>query len=392
MERPHILVIEDDNSICDLLYTTLTKAEHRVSVAKKGEQGLAQIEEDPPHLVVLDLNLPGMNGLDVCRVMRRDPWMSKIPVLMLTAKAEEEDVVAGLEVGADDYMTKPFSTKVLLARVKMLLRRSGQYPADLTPDGPLSSEQPELLIVKTLGAAEFLIAGQRLSWTEELSPSQRQLLSILVCSPAARISQEDIQVFLWPNSSAKKARSSFDSLLMRVRSTFDKKLAPFDSKAYLLMKRGYLCLQNARIDIHEFRRLINKANRQLALGEVWPAEISFSSAFSLWQGRFLPGGFGIDMTIAYQEDLEQVYLEASLTFARLLQESGRLPQACKLLFDALRFDPTQDEIIRQLYRLSLVQENFVQANKILKQYAAALHKEHYPPDEICDILDGIKQG
>ena len=109
MDNSHILIIEDDSSVCELLFACLSKAGCRVSIAQSGEAGLSQIEEDPPEAMVLDLNLPGMNGLDVCRAMRRDPWMSRIPVLMLTGQAEEDDVVAGLEVGADDYMAKPFS-------------------------------------------------------------------------------------------------------------------------------------------------------------------------------------------------------------------------------------------------------------------------------------------
>jgi len=133
MDKPHVLIIEDDASVCELLFACLNKADYRVSVAQSGEAALAQIEEDPPEVVVLDLALPGMNGLDVCRAMRRDPWMGKIPVLMLTGKTEEDDIVAGLEVGADDYMTKPFSPKLLTARVKALLRRGNTQKSTIPP-------------------------------------------------------------------------------------------------------------------------------------------------------------------------------------------------------------------------------------------------------------------
>ena len=117
MDKAHVLIIEDDASVCELLFSSLTKSGYRVSATQSGEAALTQIEEDPPDLVVLDLNLPGMSGLDVCRLMRQDPWMSKIPVLMLTGKSEEDDILAGLEVGADDYVTKPFSQKLVDARV-----------------------------------------------------------------------------------------------------------------------------------------------------------------------------------------------------------------------------------------------------------------------------------
>lgn len=150
MDKPHILIIEDDASVCELLFSCLDKDGYRVSVAQSGEAALSQIEEDLPEVVVLDLNLPGMNGLDVCRAMRRDPWMGQLPVLMLTGKTEEDDIVAGLEVGADDYMTKPFSPKLLTARVKALLRRGGNLQTFPTVEDTAAApaKSPETLPVR----------------------------------------------------------------------------------------------------------------------------------------------------------------------------------------------------------------------------------------------------
>ena len=388
MDKPHVLIIEDDASVCELLFACLTKAGYRVSVAQSGEAALLQVEEDPPEVVVLDLTLPGMNGLDVCRTMRRDPWMAKIPVLMLTGKTEEDDIVAGLEVGADDYMTKPFSPKLLTARVKALLRRGNNHqnstPAAGTTAEPKSS--PQMLMVKTLGTCELRIADRYLSWTEEFSPAQRQLMSMLVGTLAGKISQEEVQVALWPDSSTARARSSVDSLLSRVRRTLDQVLDPFDSKKYLVVKRGYLCLENVRIDAHEFHRLIRKATQQLAAREYWPAEITFSSAFSLWQGTFLPGDFGSDAAILFQDELEHLFMESSLPFARLIAESKRYQQASRILRDALRYDPTNDAIVRLLYQLSLAQDSLGKASQVLKQYREALAKEHFREQDIQEAL------
>ncbi len=394
MDRPHALIIEDDPSVCELLFSCLTKADYRVSVAQSGEAALAQIDEDPPHVVVLDLNLPGMNGLDVCRSMRQDSWMGKIPVLMLTGKTEEDDIVAGLEVGADDYMTKPFSAKLLTARVKALLRRGSPHKrvAGATDGVAEPINTVETLIIKTLGKCELRVDDRRLPWAEEFSPAQRQLMSMLVGNLAGKVSQEEVQVALWPDSSSPRARSSFDSLLSRVRRTLDEVLDPFDSKKYLVVKRGYLCLENARIDAHEFHRLIRKANKQLAAGELWPAEIAFSSAFSLWQGTFVPGNFGSDAALVFQDELEQLYLESSLTFARLLAECKRYQQAAKLLRDALRYDPTNDSVVRLLYRLHLAEENTGQAGQLLKQYREALARENFPDHEIQEALQDFPKG
>lgn len=385
MDNSHILIIEDDSSVCELLFTCLSNAGYRVSIAQSGEAGLSQIEEDPPEAMVLDLNLPGMNGLDVCRAMRRDPWMSRIPVLMLTGQAEEDDVVAGLEVGADDYMTKPFSPKLLTARVKSLLRRRSSNP--IPADGTISAENsPESLMVKTLGRCELRVGNRSLSWTEEFSPAQRQLMAMLVGASSGKISQEEVQVSLWPDSTSTRARSSFDSLLSRVRRTLDQALAPFDSKKYLVVKRGYLCLEHSLIDAHEFRRLIRKANLQTSAGELWPAEITFSSAFSLWRGTFVPGDFGSDAAIIFQDELEQLYLDSSQTFARLLAQNERYQEAAKLLRDALRYEPTNDGVVRLLYSLYLAQDSPGQASQIIKQYSEALVRENFPAHEIEDAL------
>ncbi len=391
MDKTHVLIIEDDTNVCELLFACLTKAGYRVSIAQSGEAALLQIEEDQPDIVVLDLNLPGMSGLDLCRAMRSDPWMSRIPVLMLTGKAEEQDVVTGLEVGADDYMTKPFSPKLLTARVKALLRRHPSQGENVQPvAGSSQAGSPsDLLIIKTLGKSELRVADRRLSWTEDFSPAQRQLMSMLVSSPSGKISQEEVQVALWPESSTSRARSSFDSLLSRVRRTLEEVLAPFDSKQYLLVRRGYVSLMNARIDAHEFSRLIRKGSQQLALREFWPAEITYSSAFSLWQGTFVPGNFGSDAAIAFQDELEQLYLESSLSLARLIAENGRYQQAAKLLREALRYNPTNDAAVRLLHRLYLAQDAPVEASQVLKQYREVLAKDYLPEWEIEKVLQDI---
>ena len=385
MDNPHLLIIEDDSSVCELLVSCLSKAGYRVSIAQSGEAGLSQIEEDPPEAMILDLNLPGMNGLDVCRAMRRDPWMSRIPVLMLTGQAEEDDVVAGLEVGADDYMTKPFSPKLLTARVKSLLSRRSNNP--IPADGTIFAENsPESLMVKTLGRWELRVGNRSLSWTEEFSPAQRQLMAMLVGASSGKVSQEEVQVALWPDSSSTRARSSFDSLLSRVRRTLDQALAPFDSKKYLVVKRGYLCLEHSLVDAHEFRRLIRKANLQVSAGELWPAEITFSSAFSLWRGTFVPGDFGSEAAIIFQDELEQLYLDSSQTFARLLAQNERYQEAAKLLRDALRYEPTNDGVVRLLYSFCLAQESPGLASQIIKQYSEALCRENFPAHEIEEAL------
>jgi len=122
-----ILVVEDEESLLQTLRYNLARAGHDVRLSTNGVQALEMIRGNPPELVVLDLMLPGLDGLDLCRAVRADtlnPAVSHVPILMLTARDEEIDKVVGLEVGADDYLTKPFSMHELLARVKAQLRRA----------------------------------------------------------------------------------------------------------------------------------------------------------------------------------------------------------------------------------------------------------------------------
>jgi two-component system, OmpR family, phosphate regulon response regulator PhoB len=130
MSRPRILIIEDERGLTQALEYNFTKEGYDVSAAHDGAEGLRKAQTLLPDAVILDLMLPGMSGLDVCRQLRAGDRTKTVPILMLTARAEETDQVVGFTLGADDYVTKPFHTKVLLQRVKVLLRRAdGQAEA-----------------------------------------------------------------------------------------------------------------------------------------------------------------------------------------------------------------------------------------------------------------------
>lgn len=138
MTKPDtILVVEDEEDIQELIRFNLTRAGYHVVGVASGEAALTALKQQTPHLVLLDLMLPGTDGLEVCRRLRADSATRNTPVIMVTAKGEESDVVAGLELGADDYVVKPFSPRVLIARVQAVLRRN-------TPPG---GEKPEAISV-----------------------------------------------------------------------------------------------------------------------------------------------------------------------------------------------------------------------------------------------------
>jgi two-component system phosphate regulon response regulator PhoB len=130
MSRERILIIEDEEDIQELLQYNLSKEGMKTFGALTGEEGLKKARKEPFDLILLDLMLPGMNGLDVSRSLKKDDKTRNIPVIILTAKGEESDVVSGLELGADDYIVKPFSPKILIARIKTVLRRKSAEPVN----------------------------------------------------------------------------------------------------------------------------------------------------------------------------------------------------------------------------------------------------------------------
>ncbi len=132
MLKEKILVVDDEEDILELVRYNLAKEGYQVKCVTSGEQALQEAKDGFPDVILLDLMLPGLDGLDVCRRLKSDPVTNSIPIIMLTAKDEDADIVTGLELGAEDYVTKPFSPHVLLARLKACLRRRRQERSDET--------------------------------------------------------------------------------------------------------------------------------------------------------------------------------------------------------------------------------------------------------------------
>jgi two-component system phosphate regulon response regulator PhoB len=130
MSKEKILVVDDEEDILELVKYNLEREGFQVHCAKSGEKALKKALEDPPELIVLDLMLPGIDGLEVARRLKKNQRAASIPIVMLTAKGEESDIVTGLELGADDYITKPFSPRILVARIKAVIRRQSKEPED----------------------------------------------------------------------------------------------------------------------------------------------------------------------------------------------------------------------------------------------------------------------
>ncbi len=175
MSKERILVIEDEEDILALIHFNLVKAGFLVECAMTGEEGFSKVREYNPNLILLDLMLPGMDGLEVCRRLRQAPDTQDIPIIMLTAKGEEHDILLGLELGADDYVTKPFSPQILEARARAVLRRRTKTEPSTDLDQPI--EIHDLYIHR--GRNKVRAAGEEV----ELTFSEFQLLCLLVCKP-----------------------------------------------------------------------------------------------------------------------------------------------------------------------------------------------------------------
>jgi two-component system alkaline phosphatase synthesis response regulator PhoP len=171
-----ILIVEDDPDIANLIAHYLEKAGHEVKRLTSGTQVMAQLRAAPADLVILDLMLPGMDGLLVCQAMRADSATAAIPVIMLTARGDEADRVAGLELGADDYVTKPFSPKELVARVAARLRRHATPGSTgVIQYGAISIDADRHII--TLGGAEVKLTAKEFLLLQYLIQHRGRVLS-----------------------------------------------------------------------------------------------------------------------------------------------------------------------------------------------------------------------
>ena len=173
MPKERILVVDDEEDILELVRFNLSKEGYQTICADTGERAAEIARSEMPDLIVLDLMLPGMDGLEVAKFLKNKPETENIPIVMLTAKGEESDVVMGLELGADDYVTKPFSPKILLARIKAVLRRKTADP----PDGSEVVKIHNLLIHP--GRREVRVDGNPV----ELTFTEFGILSYLMRRP-----------------------------------------------------------------------------------------------------------------------------------------------------------------------------------------------------------------
>jgi len=183
LKRQKILVVEDEPDLLEILEYNLTREGFRVLTARDGEAGLKQARAELPDALILDLMLPGMDGLEICRRLRADDVTRALPIVMVTAKGEEADVVVGLGLGADDYVAKPFSPRELIARLRAVLRRTQAAPAASSGD---RIEMTGLVIDRA--RHEVLVRGEPAT----LTPTELRLLHFLAAHPGRVLTRDQL--------------------------------------------------------------------------------------------------------------------------------------------------------------------------------------------------------
>lgn len=220
-----ILVVDDEKDIVELVAYNLAKEGFSVLKAYDGEIAIKVTRTRKPSLIILDLMMPGLGGLDVCKAIRRNPELEAMPIIMLTAKGEELDRILGLEIGADDYITKPFSVKELVARVRAVLRRS---------ETRMKSGSAEVFKFKDLHADfrsyEVTVAGIKV----DLGPKDMKLLKFLTEHPGRVYSRDQLLDYVWGDEAFVEPRT-VDVHISRLRAAIEKDK---ENPEYVLTVRG----------------------------------------------------------------------------------------------------------------------------------------------------------
>jgi phosphate regulon transcriptional regulator PhoB len=220
-----ILIVEDEPDIRKLVNYNLAQERFKVLEAEDGEQGLKIVQRDKPDLVILDLMLPGLSGMELCKILRERSETQRLPVLMLTAKAGEADRIVGLEMGADDYLTKPFSPRELVARVRAILRRM----ENLKPAEPLPAYDKGSLKID-FSTYEVFARGKNI----RLTLKEFELLRFLVQNPNRVLSRDQLLDRVWGGETYVTPRT-VDVHIRRLRKAIEKD----DSKPrWILTLRG----------------------------------------------------------------------------------------------------------------------------------------------------------
>jgi phosphate regulon transcriptional regulator PhoB len=223
--KKKVLIVDDEKDIVDLIAYNLEKEGFATLRAHDGEAALGLVKANKPDLIILDLMLPGVRGLDVCRFIRKNPDTETLPIIMLTARSDQTDKILGLEIGADDYITKPFSVRELIARVRAVLRRWDDRPR---------TTETETFDFKGLHlnyeTYEVTVDGRRV----EMGPTEIKLLRFLTKHPGRVYTRDQLLDYVWGDETFVEPRT-VDVHVSRLRAVIEKDK---ENPKYILTVRG----------------------------------------------------------------------------------------------------------------------------------------------------------
>jgi len=220
-----ILVVDDEKDIVELVAYNLEREGYQIAKAYDGHQALRYIRENQPDLVILDLMLPGISGLEICRLIRKKPETEGLPIIMLTAKSDSVDKIMGLEIGADDYLTKPFNVRELLARVRAVLRR-WEIRAELEDVDKVSFKG----LAIDFRTYEVTVEGKKV----DLGPTELKLLRFFIMHPGRVYTRDQLLDHVWGNESFVEPRT-VDVHVSRLRAAIEQDK---ENPEYILTVRG----------------------------------------------------------------------------------------------------------------------------------------------------------
>jgi DNA-binding SARP family transcriptional activator len=318
-------------------------------------------------------------------LLEGDVENDSIPALL--AEMQEREIWYLQSLTVQDYLelfsaageagqVKPFAREMLRKRLLVDVDEDGNnYP---------------LLQISTLGGLRMHLGRDQVARTDEFSRTQRECLALLAAAPDHRLDQEEVQLAFWPDSQPEKARSTFDTMLSRLRRILKGKLQPQPVKKYLKLQKGVLSLEGVVVDASEVIVDIGRARDLVRRREFWQADVAYTMALSRWHGQFMPGSCSADQSVGYSHQLQKLCLDASLEWSNLLNESGQSRRSIEVLSHALSMDRCNESIMKALYRSHMRDGNISMAHQMLQQFEDVMRAESYSPTEIARVLATFK--
>jgi two-component SAPR family response regulator len=344
-----ILTVDDDPAMVELIQRALQREGHQIAVALQGQAALELARRQPPDLILLDIIMPEMDGIEVCQALRTETTLAAVPVLFLTAKGMIEDKLAAFDAGGDDYLTKPFDLRELVARVRALVRRSEPPPEPLAP-APVAPVAPALpkpepvaelpfVQVYALGRARVIRDGRLITNADWDSATTKELFFYFLVSRTGRRKEQVLDNF-WQDTPVNRANSIFHSTLYRLRRALSPQAVLYQDGWYYL--NPALCYW---FDVEAFKQLLDQAHT--APPDSLDRRKALEDAISLYQGDFLEE-FYSDWPFFEREALRERYITALVELADIHTQRGDYPQALELYKAALAKDSYREDVLRKI--------------------------------------------